>query len=181
MAMLFGLLVVVVWGGLFVGALLGVAYVLVAAALRVRALVERGGRSVSPRERMRAEALLREQYASGMLTLVGLEERLDDVLAARRGVELEHVLDDLPPPRRRLDGTAAVSAAAGVALLLFAGTATHAAGAAAVATVFLPRRHALVYALALGCGLLVWAAGVLPALLLAAAAVAVAVEARRFA
>lgn len=169
--------------GIFVVGLLLIVLVPVSIVLwglrAVRSM--RGTKAVGARERTRAQALLREQYASGMLTLVGLEERLDDLHAARRGVELDHVLDDLPAARRPFDRAAAVCAVAGVALLLFAGAATHAAGAAAVAAGFLPRRHALVYVLAVGCGLLVLAAGIVPALLLAAAAVATAVEAGRFA
>lgn len=170
--------------GVFVTGLLLIVlapvYLLLNAVRAVRSLLRRADRQVSPRDRTRGEAALREQYASGMLTLVGLEERLDELHAARRGIELEHVLDDLPPAGPRLDRAAAVCAAAGVALLFFAGPATHAAGAAAVATVFLPRRHALVYVLAVGCGLLVLAAGIVPALLLGAAAIAAAVDARRF-
>jgi hypothetical protein len=70
------------------------------------------------RERARAQAELREQYASGVLTLVGLEERVEDTLRARSHLELEHVLDDLParPPQLPRAARLEVFAALGIVL-----------------------------------------------------------------
>ena len=86
------------------------------------AMTRRRNRQVRPptRERARIEAELREQYASGMLTLVGLEERLEETLRARSHLELEHVLDDLPPPRPQVDRVSVCEACAGALVLLFA-------------------------------------------------------------
>lgn len=180
-----GVLVIVLIGvawvalvAIFGAAILAAPVYLALAALRfVRA--RRAARRISPRERARAEAVLREHYASGMLTLVGLEERLDDVLRARRGLELEHVLDDLPARRPPFDRTALVCAAGGVGLLLAAASLpAKLGGAAAIAVAFLPRAHWVVYALACGAGLLFLAAGALPAVVVAAVAVATALALR---
>jgi len=80
--------------------------------------------------RARAGEELREQYAAGVLTLAGLEERLDVTLRATSQFELDNVLAD-PPPRRRPSRVAVFEAAAGVFLLLaFSAAAARAAGAA---------------------------------------------------
>jgi len=77
----------------------------------------------------RAAEELREQYAAGMLTLVGLEERLEAALGATSHFEIDNVLADLPP-RRRPSRVALFEAAAGVAvLLLFPAAAARAVGA----------------------------------------------------
>jgi DUF1707 SHOCT-like domain len=74
------------------------------------------------RERARTQAELREQYASGVLTLVGLEERLEDSLRARSHLELAHVLDDLPARPAELRGAARVEVVAALAILLVCDT-----------------------------------------------------------
>lgn len=80
--------------------------------------------------RGRAAEELREQYAAGVLTLAGLEERLDTTLRATSHFELDSVLDDLPP-RRRPSRVAIFEAGAGVFLLLaFSAAAARVAGAA---------------------------------------------------
>jgi hypothetical protein len=84
----------------------------------------------SGRPRGRAAEELREQYAAGVLTLAGLEERLDLTLRATSHFEVENVLADLPP-RRRPSRVAVFDAAAGVVLLLAShAVAARAAGAA---------------------------------------------------
>ena len=70
------------------------------------------------RERARAQAELREQYASGILTLVGLEERLEDTFRARSHLELAHVLDDLPARPPELPRSARVEVIAALAVVL---------------------------------------------------------------
>jgi len=69
-------------------------------------------------ERDRATVELREQYAAGKLTMLGLEERLTDVLRAESHLEVTSVLDDLPRPRWTPRGAVAFDVCAGVALLL---------------------------------------------------------------
>jgi len=82
--------------------------------------------------RGRAAEELREQYAAGVLTLAGLEERLDVTLRAASHFEVDSVLADLPP-RRRPSRVAVFEAAAGVLLLLVChAAAARAAGAALV-------------------------------------------------
>jgi len=71
-----------------------------------------------PREQARAQAELREQYASGVLTLVGLEARLDDTLRARSHLELAHVLDDLPVRPPVLPRAARIEVFAALAIVL---------------------------------------------------------------
>ena len=80
----------------------------------------------------RAAEELREQYAAGMLTLVGLEERLETALGATSHFEVESVLADLPP-RRRPSRVAVFEAVAGVALLLLLHAAVARAAGAALA------------------------------------------------
>jgi len=75
------------------------------------------------REQARIEAELKEQYAQGMLTLAGLEERLETTLRSESQLELASVLDDLPPVRPRVARVALFEAVAGVVVLL----AVHAA------------------------------------------------------
>ena len=70
------------------------------------------------RERARAQAELREQYASGVLTLVGLEERLDESLRARSHLELAHVLDDLPARPPELSRAARLEVFAALAIVV---------------------------------------------------------------
>jgi hypothetical protein len=78
----------------------------------------------------RAAEELREQYAAGMLTLLGLEERLETALGATSHFEVASVLADLPP-RRRPSRVAVFEAVAGVAvLLLFHAAFARAVGAA---------------------------------------------------
>jgi Domain of unknown function (DUF1707) len=80
--------------------------------------------------RGRAAEELREQYAAGVLTLAGLEDRLETTLRATTHFEVENVLADLPA-RRRPSRVAVFEAAAGVAvLLLLHAAAARAAGAA---------------------------------------------------
>jgi hypothetical protein len=110
------------------------------------------------RERARIEAELREQYASGMLTLVGLEERLDETLRARSHLELEHVLDDLPPPRRQVDRVSVFEACAGaLVLLVVQAPLGKLAGVALTTGAVLPavRWRPVVYAFLAGLALLV--------------------------
>jgi hypothetical protein len=99
----------------------------------VRALRAWQRRHPPPLDRTRAAATLelREQYAAGVLSLVGLEERLEETLRARSHFELESALVDLPPRPPRVLRVAAFEAAAGVSLLLFAhGPFARVAGAA---------------------------------------------------
>ena len=78
----------------------------------------------------RAAEELREQYAAGVLTLAGLEDRLETTLRATSHFEVESVLADLPP-RRRPSRVAVFEAVAGVALLLlFQAAVARAIGAA---------------------------------------------------
>jgi hypothetical protein len=115
-----GMLLVVIWM-LFMlgGAVITVAapvYLAIELGRGVRALARR--RASLGREQARAQAVLREQYASGMLTLVGLEERLGETFRASSHLELEHVLDDLPRRPAPLPGAAQVEVVAALALLL---------------------------------------------------------------
>jgi Domain of unknown function (DUF1707) len=119
--------------------------------------------------RGRAAEELREQYAAGVLTLAGLEERLETTLRATSHFEVESVLADLPP-RRRPSRVAVFDAVAGVALLLvFHAAAARAAGAALALGALAPplRWRALVTAFLAGAALL---AAPLAALPLAASA-----------
>jgi hypothetical protein len=134
----------------------------------------RAERPVTTRERARAEAVLREQYASGMLTLVGLEERVEDVLRARRGVELQSVLDDLPPRPPAHDRVAIGLVALGLALALGGSLPAHVAGICTATAGFLPRRHWVVAVLAFAAGALLVGGGIVAGLGVAAAASALA-------
>ena len=92
-------------------------YLAIEACRGAKALLRRP-RSLT-RERARAQAELRDQYASGVLTLVGLEERLEDTLRARSHLEVGHVLDDLPgrPPELPRAARVEVFAALGIVLV----------------------------------------------------------------
>jgi hypothetical protein len=108
-------------------------YVAVGIVRAVRGVVARRPRPLA--ESRGATALeLREQYADGVLSLVGLEERLEETLRARSHFELDGVLADLPArPRPRLPRVALFEAAAGVVVLLLSTAAfARAAGAALV-------------------------------------------------
>jgi hypothetical protein len=95
------------------------AFLLVEACKGVAALVRPSpGRRPATRERAHAELELREQYASGMLTLVGLEERFEEVQRARSHLELGHVLEDLPQRARPFSRSARYEICAGLAVLL---------------------------------------------------------------
>jgi Domain of unknown function (DUF1707) len=109
------------------------------------------------RERARVQDELKEQYARGMLTLAGLEERVDIALRTESQLELASVLDDLPPARPRVSLVALFDALGGIVVLL----AVHAAvgrlaGAAlAVGAVFPALRWRVVaYAFLAGVALL---------------------------
>jgi uncharacterized membrane protein len=110
------------------------------------------------RERARAQAELREQYASGVLTLVGLEERVEDTLRARSHLELEHVLDDLPPRPPELPRAARVEVFAALGIVLVCHSlAGRAAGVLLGIGAVLPQRRwrATGYAFLAGLALLV--------------------------
>jgi hypothetical protein len=53
-----------------------------------------------------------------VLTLVGLEERLEDSMRARSHLELEHVLDDLPARPPELPRAARIEVFAALAIVL---------------------------------------------------------------
>jgi hypothetical protein len=131
-------------------------YLVIEACRAVKALCARP-RSLT-RERARALAELREQYASGVLTLVGLEDRLDDTLHARSHLELAHVLDDLParPPELPRAARFEVFAALGI-VLAFHTLAARTAGVLLGVGAVLPfaRWRAVGYAFLAGLSLLV--------------------------
>src|SRR3954468_9471034 len=91
-------------------------YLVVEACRGVKALATRP--KPLTRDRARAQAELRDQYASGVLTLVGLEERLDETFRARSHLELEHVLDDLPARPPELPRAARIEVLAALAIVL---------------------------------------------------------------
>jgi len=116
-----GVLVIVVYLGMVVltaTTILGLPVYLLVLACRAGKAFLQQPRSLTV-ERARAQAELREQYASGILTLVGLEERVEDTLRARSHLELEHVLDDLParPPELPRAARAEVFAALAIVLV----------------------------------------------------------------
>jgi hypothetical protein len=132
-------------------------YLAVEACRAARALLRRRPPSLT-RERARAQAELREQYASGVLTLVGLEERLDDTLRACSHLELAHVLDDLPARPPELSPSARVEVFAALAIVLVSHTlAARAAGALLGIGAVLPytRWRTVGYAFLAGLSLLV--------------------------
>jgi uncharacterized membrane protein len=121
LAVLFGVVVMVVYLAMIV--LVATAFVAVPVYLAIEACRAakaflRRPQSLT-RERARAQAELREQYASGVLTLVGLEERLEDTLRARSHLEVAHVLDDLParPPEPARAARVEVFAALAIVLV----------------------------------------------------------------
>ena len=131
-------------------------YLLIEACRAAKALFGRP-RSLT-RERARAQAELREQYASGVLTLVGLEERLDDTLRARSHLELGHVLDDLPARPPELPRAARFEVFAALAIVLVCHTlAARAAGVLLGIGAVVPfgRWRAVGYAFLAGLALLV--------------------------
>lgn len=109
-------------------------YLLYEATKGVHALrTRRQRRRPDTRAVARAEAELREQYASGMLTLVGLEERFESLQHASSHLEVASLLDDLPPVRPRISRPAACELVGGVVvLLLLHGAAARALGAVLV-------------------------------------------------
>jgi hypothetical protein len=117
-----------------------------AKALRRLARTHSSNREPMSRGRARAELELREQYASGYLSLVGLEERLSEVLRAGEHFELDSVLEDLPPRPVARQRVAIFEAVAGIGLLLVLhSTAGRAAGAAlALGSVIPPARWRVV-------------------------------------
>ena len=141
-------------------------YLLVEACRGAKALFARPPRL--SRERARAQAELREQYAAGVLTLVGLEERLDETLRAVSHFELEHVLQDLPARPPELPRAARIEVLAALAIVLvFHSLAARTAGVVlgVGAVVPLARWRAVGYAFLAGLSLVVApAAGILVAL-----------------
>lgn len=157
---------------IFVGVMMGVAYAAlglftiaaviaapivlgVEGAKQVKARISRP--KPLTRERARTQAELKEQYASGILTLVGLEERLDDTFRARTHLELEHVLDDLPARPPELPRAARVEVFAALAIVLaFHSLAARVAGVALGIGAVLPatRWRSVAYAFLAGATLL---------------------------
>jgi hypothetical protein len=129
----FGVIALLVYASMMVvvfGAVVAAPIYLVVEACRgVKALAARP--KPLTRERARAQAELRDQYASGVLTLVGLEERLDETFRARSHLELEHVLDDLPARPPELPRAARIEVLAALAIVLvFHSLVARAVGAA---------------------------------------------------
>jgi hypothetical protein len=155
--------VVVLYMLMGLGTLIGFALApIVLAALGVRhvvGLVRARRATAHPTLTGRADATreLREQYANGTLSIVGLEERVGHVLAAESHFEVAGVLEDLPrtmpaPPRAVI-----FDVSAGVVLLLVEGSIVgRLAGVLIVlgALVPAPRRRAIVYAFFAGLAVL---------------------------
>ena len=153
--LIYGILAVLVFGAVVAAPV----YLVVEASRGVKALVSRP-KGLS-RERARAQAELREQYASGILTLVGLEERLDETFRARSHLELEHVLDDLPAPPPELPRAARAEVFTALAIVLvFHSLAARVAGVALGVGAVLPYTRWRTVGYAFLAGVTLWAAPV---------------------
>lgn len=151
------LLALIVYATVGICVLGGVVAVPVFLAIEVAKAVKPLVRRPRPLTRERAQAELREQYASGVLTLVGLEERLDETLRARSHLELEHVLEDLPARPPELPRAARIEILAALAIVLcFHSLAARTAGVALGVGAALPytRWRAVGYAFLAGLALL---------------------------
>lgn len=169
MAILLSLVALLWWLGLGLVALMAVVGTPVYVIAELVKLARARRRTLEARRRG-AERELREQYAAGVLTLAGLEERVGTTMSATSHFELDSVLADLPPRRRPPVPVAVFETVAGVGLLLVLhGLAARGAGAALVLGALVPPRRWRPFASAFLAGL--------AALVAPLAAVALAVSA----
>lgn len=131
-------------------------------------------RALTVRDRTRAEAALREQYAAGTLSLAGFEERIEDLLRARGTGDLGAVVGDLPGRSTGVDRITVALVAVGLALTLSGSVPAHVAGVSTATAAFLPRRWWVVTMLAFASGCLLFGGGAVAGAALAAAAAGLA-------